>query len=182
MQTTKELVSNLQIEITLLDPSDIEKFDQILREHARDRQTGEIQEDEIADIKRYMAGGMDKEGRIRQYLVAKGANGQAYGCMAISEPDSDMKRHFNITGENESELLNAFVSSEVFRGGGVGKQLFEAICNLAKSQGKTTLLIHSGPRYKNSWGFYDRFTDSSTGFLVEKYGKGGDAKTWTKRL
>lgn len=182
MQSPKEFVSNLQIEISPLDADDIERFDPILREHVRDRQTGEIQEDEIADIKRYMAGGADKEGRIRQYLVAKGANGHVYGCMAISEPDIDMKRHFNVTGEHEVELLNAFVSSEILRGGGVGRKLFEAVCDLARSQGKTTLLINSGPRYMKSWGFYDKMTDGDRGFIAEKYGKKGDAKTWIKAL
>ena len=181
MQTRKEQVSELQIEISPLDQKDIEQFDPILSEHVINRMTNLVEEGEIADIKRYMAGAADEEGRTRQYLVAKGVDDKVYGCMAISEPDADMKKHFQTNG-NEVELLNAFVSSALFRGGGIGRKLFEAVCDLAKSQGKTALLINSGPRYAKSWGFYDKVTDEDKGFIVEKYGKGGDAKTWIKYL
>lgn len=183
MPSRQELVSQMQIEVTPLVESDIDQFDSILRQHVWDRYTRQILEEEIASIKGYMGGKTDEYGRRRQYLVAKTSSGKVVGCMAFSSPDPDMVAHFFDTDPEESvELLSAFVDRQVYRGGGVGHQLFESICNTAKSEGKKYLLVHSGPRYKASWGFYDHLCDENRGFIVEKYGKGGDANTWLKRL
>jgi predicted N-acetyltransferase YhbS len=183
MASRKEFVSNLNIKIGPLDEKDIEKFDQILRQHVRSRDTGEILEDEISEIKGYMRGNKDDYGRLRKYLVAKSFDDGVIGCMAYSVMDPDMVSHFPDIDQTESvELLNAFVSSEVFRGGGVGGRLFESICNAARLEGKKHLVVHSGPRYKASWGFYDKKADENRGYILEKYGKGGDAMTWVKKL
>lgn len=179
----KELTSQLQIEVKPLEEKDIDLFDPILRQHVRDRDTGKILEDEIIEIKEFMRGASDKYGRTRKYLVAKSSTGQIIGCMAYSVMDSDMIKHFSDLPFSETaELLNAFVDSEVFRGGGVGRKLFESICQTAKSEGKKYLAINSGPRYKESWGFYEHVCDENRGMIVEKYGPGGDANTWIKRL
>ncbi|MBU0975027.1 hypothetical protein KKD03_04995 [Patescibacteria group bacterium] len=183
MSSKQELVSRMQIEVTPLIEPDIDQFDSILRQHVWDRYTRQILEDEIASIKGYMRGEADEYGRKRKYIVAKTPSGQVVGCMAFSSPDPDMVTHFHdIDPEESVELLNAFVDSKVFRGGGVGRKLFEGICNTAKAEGKKYLLVHSGPRYKASWGFYDHLCDENRGFIVEKYGRGGDANTWLKRL
>ena len=180
----KEKVAQLGITINPLNESDIEQFDSILRQHVRDRDTGEILEKEIANIKGYMRGIPDEGGgRIRKYLVAKTADGEVVGCMAYSTLDKDMVNHFKDVDPNQAaELLNAFVDSELFRGGGVGKKLFDAICDVVRAEGKKYLLINSGPRYKRSWGFYDRMSSKNKGFIKGKYGKGGDANTWIKYL
>lgn len=176
----KEQISPNHIKIEALQENDIILLEPILREHVRDRDTGEILLDEINNIKNYMKGQKDDNGRLRKYFVAKDVEGNILGCMAYSEPDPDMIEHFQTTPDDSVEILNAFVSTEVYRGGGIGRKLFNVICQEAKSQGKKQLLVHSGPRYKDSWGFYDNMCDESCGFLIEKYGKGGDAKTWKK--
>ncbi len=103
--------------------------------------------------------------------------------MAYSSPDPDMVEHFGIESPDKTaELLNAFVSPEVFRGGGVVRKMFEAIYDDAKQNGKDLLVVHSGPRYKLSWGFYDKMCGENQGMIVEKYGKGGEAMTWKKEL
>lgn len=180
----KELISDHTIEISELKESDIEQLQPILETHVRNRnEPHEILWDEIAEIKSHMKGGKDDYGRTRKYLVARDETGKVWGCMAYSTPDPDMIKHFDIADpENKAELLNAFVSSDVFRGGGVGRKLFNAICDDAKQNGKDTLVIHSGPRYKKSWGFYDKMCGGSQGMIIEKYGKGGDAMTWKKVL
>lgn len=179
----KEVLSGHKIEISELMESDIEKLGPILEMHVRDRNTDEILWNEISDIKSYMKGERDNYGRTRRYLVARDETGKVWGCMAYSTPDPDMIKHFNIHDITvTAELLNAFVSSEVFRGGGVGKKIFEAICDDARVNRKNTLVIHSGPRYKKSWGFYDKMCGGSSGLIVEKYGKGGDATTWKLSL
>lgn len=183
MSRQKELASQLQIEVKPLELKDIDQFDAILRQHVRDRNSGEILEAEIAEIKGFMRGACDEYGRTRKYLVAKSSSGQIIGCMAYSVMDPDMVKHFSGLPSNETaELLNAFVDSEVFRGGGVGRKLFESVCQTAKSEGKKYLAINSGPRYKASWGFYDHMCDENRGMIIEKYGQGGDANSWLKRL
>lgn len=181
--TDRENLNPVQIEIFPLQESDIEAFDPILRQHVRDRRTGVILNGEIEEIKGYMRGEKDEEnGRTRKYLVAKDLTGRVVGCMAYSTPDADMIKHFNTTPDESAELLNAFVANDVFRGGGVGRQLFNAICDEVRKEGKSKLLINSGPRYKASWGFYDKFCDENMGFIKDKYDKGGDANTWIRYL
>ena len=130
-----------------------------------------------------MAGSVDEYGRTRKYIVARTLDGRLLGCMAYSNPDPDMVKHFpDVESDQSAELLNAFVDNQVFRGGGVGRRLLEAVCQSAKAEGKQYLLINSGPRYRLSWPFYDKMTDENRGFIVGKYGPGGDANTWLKRL
>ena len=183
MSVKQELVSQHQIEIKPLNIQDIEKFDPILRQHVRDRNTGEILENEITQIKGYMKGEPDEYGRTRKYFVAKSIDGQVLGCMGYTTMDPDMVKHFSdLNPETTAELVNAFVNSEVFRGGGVGRKLFESVCTAAKTEGKTHLTVNSGPRYKDSWGFYDHMFDENKGMIIEKYGQDGNAKTWLKKL
>jgi predicted N-acetyltransferase YhbS len=182
MSPKKALLGHRVEVLELIEP-DIEKLMPILIEHVKDRNTHEVLWDEISDIKSYMKGKKDNNDRTRRYLVAKDETGKVWGCMAYSTPDPDMIKHFNISKvDDAAELLNAFVSSEVFRGGGIGKRIFEAICNDAKERGKRVLVIHSGPRYKKSWGFYDKMCGENHGFILVKYGKGGDAMTWQLKL
>lgn len=177
-----EFVSGNPIEIRPLQESDITKLEPILRQHIRDSETGEVIESEVTSVKGYMVGKEDEYGRTRRYLVARSGD-QVLGCMAYSEMDPDMVKHFDDIEPDEAvELLNAFVNANVFRGGGVGKKLLQGVCDAAKAEGKKFLTIHSGPRYKKSWGFYDHLTDKSRGFIENKYGKGRHAKTWLKQL
>lgn len=178
----KEVLRSSQILVGPLTDSDITQLDSILLQHVKDRNTGEIVYSEIEAIKGYMKGESDEYGRVRHYLVARLPDGTVLGCMAYSVPDPDMIAHFQADPDTSSELLNAFVMEDVFRGGGVGRKLFDAVCQMVTSEGKNQLLVHSGPRYKKSWGFYDRMCDESDGFIIGKYGKGGDAKTWRKSL
>src|SRR5258708_2972796 len=177
-----EMISVSHIEIKRLHEDDIAELETILSQHVFSRETGEIIQNEIASIKDYMWGDMDESGRIRTYLVAKDQSGNILGCMAYAIPDPDMIKHFDTTFEESAELLNAFVSNEVFRGGGVGRKLFKAVCAEVKSQGKKELVVNSGPRYQESWGFYDKVCDGNWGFIKNKYGQGRDAKTWIKHL
>ena len=183
MTTKSELVSQLQIEIKPLEQKDVELFDPILRQHIRNRDTGVILEDEIQKTKDYMRGGIDDNGRIRKYFVAKSVDGRVLGCMAYTNMDTDMVKHFSdLNPEETVELVNAFVDSELFHGGGIGRKLFNIICDSTRTEGKKYLTLNSGPRYKASWGFYDHVCDENRGFIIEKFGPGGDANTWLKKL
>lgn len=170
------------ISIRDLQDNNIVKLDPILREHVRAHDTGQVIESEVEAIKSYMRGLPDSEERIRKFFVAVDNSECVLGCMAVATPDADMIRHFSTDIYSSMELLNAFVRSESFRGNGVGKQLFQRVCDYAKEQGAINLIVHSGPRYQKSWGFYDRVCDASKGFIENKYGSGRHAKTWIKAL
>lgn len=93
-----------------------------------------------------------------------------------------MTNHFGVDDKHAVELLNAFVSADHFRGKGVGQALFDAACAYGKALGARCLLVNSGLRYPDSWGFYDRVCDSEHGFIQDKYGEGRPAKTWKKNF
>lgn len=177
----REQAKIMNVEIRHLEENDIAQLEPILKQHVRN-DAGEILLNEIDDIKGYMRGKQDGYGRTRTYFVAKDETGKVLGCTAYSQPDPDMLNHFSTTPELSVELLNNFVSGEVFRGGGVGRKLFTAICEEVKRLGKKQLVLNSGPRYKASWGFYDKVCDESCGFLPNKFGEGRHAKTWKKAL
>lgn len=172
----------LNISVAGLVGEDIGLLEFILRQHVRDLCTHEVIETEVQLIQDYMRGVVDSSGRLRHYLVAHRENRNAVGCMAISSPDLDMARHFGAEAAESAELLNAFVDAGHLGGKGVGKALFDAACAYACDHGARYLLVNSGPRYMNGWGFYDRVCDSSHGFIQHKYGEGRHAKTWKKRL
>jgi len=165
-----------------LGKEDINLLVQILRQHVRDLFTHDVVEDEVEAIQDYMRGCADNSGRVRHYLVANDENQRAVGCTAISTPDVDMERHFDIDATESLELLNVFVHADYMGGNGIGRAMFTAACEYAKRQGARFLMVNSGPRYISSWGFYDRVCDSSHGFILNKYGPGRHAKTWKKKL
>lgn len=182
MATEIKKLSFDQVEVSTLRETDIDQFDPIFEAHIRDRDTGEVLVDEISEIKAYMRRGEDENGRTRSYFTARDKTGKVLGCMAYSTPDPDMIKHFQLKEpDGNIELLNAFVSPEIFRGGGVGRKLLQQIIDEGNRLGKKQLLINSGPRYQKSWGFYDKFAEQA-GFIQNKYGEGGHAKTWKIEL
>lgn len=168
----------------MLEERDIATLDAILREHVRDLHSGAVVDSEVQAIKSYMQGAVDDTGRVRRYRVACEENeeGRVVGCMALSAPDHRMTQHFGSDAAAAVELLNAFVASSHFRGKGVGRLLFTAMCTLGAADDAHYLLVNSGPRYRHSWAFYDRVCDSSHGFINDYYGEGRHAKTWKKDL
>ncbi len=162
-----------------LKKEDIPKLIEILAQHVIDEKTGEVLREEINEIKDWMSGKRDNYGRVRKYFVAKNKRGEVLGSMAYSEPNPEMLSHFN-TPKQSAELSNAFVSSSVFRGQGVGRQILETIFDIARKDDKKYLLVRSKPRYKKSWGFYDKMFDESWGFLKDE--SGASRKTWWKKL
>lgn len=184
MVNKSELISQNLIEVSPLKIDDIEKLDSILKQHVHQRDNNEIvDETEISNIKYYMRGNPDKKGRYRKYFVAKSIDGSVLGCMAYSNMTPGMTAHFrDINFGSTVQLLNAFVDSQVYQGGGVGKKLFKTICNDAKAKGKKYLTVNSGLRYQDSWGFYDKMFDENRGLLINKLNPARNANTWLKKL
>jgi GNAT superfamily N-acetyltransferase len=184
MKTPEKLTKN-GISISTLHQSDIPLLDTILRQFVRDRDTGEILEKEISEIKQYMGGNLDKHDRSRQYLVARNQEGKPIACMAwTTQPDPDMITHFTPLLDDISlaaEPLNAFVDSQ-YHHLGVATALFNAICDQAYSQGFKYIIANSGTRYQRNHPWHDSVTDKRCGYIKEKYGPGGDAMTWIKYL
>jgi hypothetical protein len=185
MPQAEKTESDAAIDACLVRPlasGDIASLEPILREHIRDLLTGAVVEDEVRAVLGYMRGAPDALGRIRTYQVACDASGQAIACMALAEPDPVMSRHLALDGAEAVELLNAFVSAGHGLRKGVGRGLFEASCALGRMRNASCLVVNSGPRYKHSWGFYDRVCDASHGCIAHYYGPSRHAKTWKKDL
>jgi hypothetical protein len=182
IRENKTVVSPRNWLVRPFQPDDIPALEPILQEHILDLITGEVVEEEVRSVLTYMQGAPDSLGRIREYQVACYASGQAIACMAISKPDPQMSRHFAVNETDAVELLNAFVRSDLLRGNGIGRTLFDAACTRGQARNALYLLVNSGPRYKHSWGFYDRVCDTCHGFIEHYYGIARHAKTWKKNL
>jgi len=177
------LSSNTVFTVRRLKEPDIAALDAILRDHVRDLHSGAIVDSEIQAIHGYMQGMPDETGRGRRYQVVSDDEGRVLGCMALARPESRMAQHFGAAVAGTAvELLNAFVASSHLHGKGVGRLLFSRLCEMGATEGAAYLLVNSGPRYRRSWGFYDRVCDSSHGFIDDYYGAGRHAKTWMKAL
>lgn len=176
-------MQNTNFTVRRLLEADIHQLEPILRQHVRDRDTGEIVEKEVKDIFDYMHGKLDKYFRRRIYFVAVDNAGKVLGCMAYSAPEPAMKTHFSFDPVIfvTAELLNAFVDRDSMYSG-VGRALFDAICADLRTQDYNVLVVNSGPRYKKSWSFYDAMGCSRAGYIAKLYGEGGDAMTWKKLI
>jgi len=176
-----EKIGASDVTVNLLVGSDVSNLETVLMQNVVDPETGEKFTAEIDKIMGYMRGQKDEYGRRRKYFVAKDAQGKVIGCMAYSVPDPDMLVHFATNTEESAELLNAFVDDD-WKGKGVGRKLFNAVCEGVQMGGRKMLLVNSGPRYEKSWPFYDNVCDQNTGFIKDKYGIDRDANTWVKFL
>jgi predicted N-acetyltransferase YhbS len=182
MSHIRKPASRIVIGEGLLQKHDIMAVRAILAQHVIDRLTGQPVLDEIERIIACMREDRDELGRRRKYFVARQADsGLVLGCMSYSDADRKIAEHCGIAVEESVELHNVFVSRCV-QGMGVGRELFRTVCMAAQEEGKKWLLVVSGPRYSQSWGFYDAVCDTCAGYILNAYGDGVHAKTWSKSL
>jgi predicted N-acetyltransferase YhbS len=176
-------ISNIHISVNPLVKGDIPQLEPILRQHIKDRYTEDVDEEEVRSIIEYMRGNAEESrgGNARRYLVAKNQEGRVIGCVSCSEPEQDMLEHFGVSIDEAAEGLNLFVDN-TFSNQNVGTELVENMFNAARTEGKKYVIVNSGPRYMKAWSFHDKMFDERRGFMVGKYGSGGDAMTWIKTL
>ncbi len=176
-QAAKEEIATIRE----INPEDILSLMEIIERvlDNLDINDSEKRQTEIEQIASYMSGVREKESedRIRNYFIAQNDNNEIIGCMAYSKPDKSMRDHFSITDSNAYEILNAFIDPEHHKKG-AGKALFQRITEQAYADGIDTIVVNSGPRYEDSWPFYDSVCEKDYGFIRNKYGDGRDAKTW----
>lgn len=161
---------------------DIIKLESVLREHIRHAESGEVIESEVSRILQCMDGKADMHERTLSFLVATDHK-NVLGCVAYATPTKQTRDHFGVSNSDAVELLHLFVSSKVSSGLGVGRALVMALCAHARLQGKRVVVVVSGPRYRNSWGFYDKTFDRRAGDLTLSYPDGvAKAQTWIKNI
>lgn len=178
----QEFLHANRITVEPLVIEDIPQLTPILIEHVRDRDTGELIQDEIDNIETWMYGEEDDaHHRRRHYLVAKDISGQVLGCVGYADPAQYHLDHHGITAEESIEVVNFFVATAA-QGKGVGRQLFNAVVARAKADGKKTLVLDSGPRYRKAWNFYSKIFGNDGGWIKDLYSPGIDAKTWRMDL
>lgn len=181
MTNHHETTGNFKVEVTPLTPDDIVQLEPIIRQHVRGMDDDIVDEEEVTAILGYMSGGLDSQLRQRNYFVAKDQEGKVLGCVGLTSPESALVEIYAVPHYCSGELVNLFVDTNA-QGKGVGKQLFNALCTLAREKGYQQILLDSGPRYQKSWPFYDKICDQSAGVIADKYGEGYHAKTWIKYL
>lgn len=168
------------VTVELIEEKDIESLRSILETWIRDRETGKLILEEMAEVFQAMRDSLKGE-NDRAYFVAKSPAGEVLGVVGFKPPGEQMEE-FVKTG-HAVELVNAFVARE-HRGRGVGRALVERLEEEARARGHKEIVLNSGPRYKDTgWGFYDRLEGYRRVGIAEKmYGEGGDAVAWRKIL
>jgi ubiquinone/menaquinone biosynthesis C-methylase UbiE/N-acetylglutamate synthase-like GNAT family acetyltransferase len=180
--TLYELKFNKSFKIKEASTEDVSQIEAILLQHIYSRNTGQIEKEEIENIKKQIIGEKDIYNRLRKYFIVKNINDQIVGCMAYTTMDPDMEKHFNYLNHNETkELVNVFVDSN-YQKQGIAKKLFKHICQFLKKEGVKQVVFNSGNRYKENWEYHNKISDKNCGFIKNKYGQNNDANTWIKYL
>jgi len=165
-----------EIFIQPLHPSEIEAASLILQQHIKD--PGGIAWDEIHAIEQYMKGKTDENGRKRFYLTAHDSAGQILGIIGYCSSPSKIISLCNLPKDQTGEIVNMFVSSSAYHGGGIGKKLFNTACHALKNENKIYAVLDCGIRYKENWNFFEHIGCTSCGIIPNKYGPGWHTKVF----
>ena len=84
----------------------------------------------------------------------------------------------NLPKDQTGEIVNMFVSSSAYHGGGIGKQLFNTACHALKKENKVYTVLDCGIRYKENWSFFEHVGCVSCGIIPNKYGPGWHTKVF----
>lgn len=151
--------------------SDVDQLQAVLEQGVVDKDTGQPIGEEIADILGLVADSARGEGG-RSYMVAT-IGDKVVGLIGVKEPDEVMRAQARTI--EVKEAVNLFVGRES-RGSDAGRALVEAAATASHA---SELIVNSGPRYEESWGFYDRVFGDRVGLLRGYYGEGRDAPVWS---
>ncbi|HRV75773.1 MAG: GNAT family N-acetyltransferase [Candidatus Nomurabacteria bacterium] len=169
-----------RFEVREVTQDDIDELRPVFNECIRDRETGEVIEDEVdEDLKLIERVARGEETDKRYYVASIG--GRVVGGMGFKTKLDEAVRSYAKT-DNPMEVVMAYVSTQA-RGSGAGRALLRRIEEDARKMGFLELLVNSGPRYVESgWGFYDRTIGGKLGFLANYYGEGANAALWREDL
>jgi ribosomal protein S18 acetylase RimI-like enzyme len=134
--------------------------------------------DEIEDILALVPT-TDAEMAKKYTVVAKRAGQDAIiGMMSLKEPDKVIRSF--ATGSNPVEITNAYASS---RQRGIGSALLSHLEDKAQQDGRSEIVLVSGPRFRLSgWPFWRRKYGEPVG-IAEHYFEGAyDGMVWRKSL
>lgn len=173
-------IQDQQFELGLLELNDVNDLIEVARQWVKDRHTGKVVEEELADIRSRMLSSLQT--REYRYFVIRDENRKAIGCCAIREPEEKMQQYKSTPKTETSELVNVFLDSN-HRRLGLGYKMMQFMFEKAKEFGKEEVIWNSGPRYKNSaWDFYKKLVGEPFTTAISFYGEGGDAPVWRKIL
>lgn len=169
-----------QIKIRTAKSEDIDALRPTFEKWIRDRHTGEVLAEEVAELEEEIRSSIEGSGQ-REYFIAEDGEGKPVGIMGMQSPPCSALMHFTFS-DRPIETINAYVA-ESERSGGTGRALAKHIEDLAIQQGYTELLVNSGPRYKDTgWPFWTKLYGEPAGTAIGFYGPGGDALVWRKSL
>lgn len=152
----------------------------ILRDWVRNPIDSQVIESEVGEILQTLSDSLAGTSQDK-FLVAENIEGRVVGVARLSPVSKEVLKFAQT--ERPIELFNLYVAAGQNRGKGVGSALFNALKAEARAEGKTEILLNSGPRYKESgWGFYEKTIGPAAGVLKDHYGPGYDAMVWRQEL
>jgi ribosomal protein S18 acetylase RimI-like enzyme len=135
--------------------------------------------DEVEDVLANVQNSAGEPGE-RFYAVAQTSGGVALGVMGLQVPENTMSPYVNTP--NPVEITNAYVSSQA-RGMHIGQSLVTYLEDVARKQGRTEIVLNSGPRYAlTGWGFWRKTYGEPIATAKDYYGPGYHAEVWRKLL
>lgn len=150
----------------------------VLRSTVIDRETEYPALEEIDEILASIPK-TDKEMMHKYTVIARGAgNGAVLGMMSLKEPDAIISS-FALSA-NPIEITNAYVGE---RQSGIGSALVKHLESKARTDGRTEVVLVSGPRFEFSgWPFWQKMYGEHVG-VAERYFEGTyDGRVWRKSL
>ncbi len=118
------------------------------------------------------------------YLVARDeeGGGKVLGVMGFGGLNTKLAPYKTSPETNSVGLLTAFLSPDA-RGGGLGRQLLDALFTRARDTGAAEMIWSSNPRYRDTaWKFYTRMGGDPVSTVTDLFHPGSVSPVWRKAL
>ncbi len=155
-----------------LTPEAIDELIEVAKQWVRSNVTGEIETEEIEEIRNRMVGSLEThaESNGYHYFMVRNEMRKAIGFCAIRNPEPQMEPFKSTPTHHSAELVNLFLDDS-YRRRGIGYQLVLYTLEQARIRGYDEVIWNSGPRYKStSWDFYRQFAGEPVGSAYARYG------------
>jgi len=166
------------IQTRQINKEDLALIQIILEQWVRHWKNNQLIPEEIAGIIKNMENSLTSEDS--SFYIAETPKDGIIGVVGIKTPSEKMKEF--TTSQKAVELVNFFVDKKHRGGKGVGSTLLRRIESEVIKVGKDQIVLNSGRRYQESWGFYDKIGFERVGIAKDIYGVGNDAPVWLKQV
>lgn len=167
------------LRIRCLRNADLPAVQELLEDWIREPASREVLGDEVVTVMAEMKEALESSPSSR-FWVAADAESSVIGTIGLRPPSQEMLTFSQ--GHRPGELVHAFIKKGS-QERGTGTLLVNNLEAVAKRTGYDEVLVNSGPRYADSWGFYDQLKGfERRGTAKDFYGQGQHARVWGKLL